>query len=443
MSIQKVKRSYDHRLWLVFYQSKDPSIFPELSIPESTRYTWCRKKPPEFVTHDCFDKSKIELISEIEKLRKRFSICTAMIQLLKTVLVISGFRLDEHRLPDGSDKSMLISSIEKARKLASLTAICRCIYLSPARYGAWNRAKKDCQLDDKGSCPKTFPNQTTNRELSVIESMYTSEQYDHFSIRSLALHAQRIGKVFLSPSTWSKLIRKNGWSKALKRIHPLKPKIGIRASRPNQYWHIDVSVLKLPNNEKLYIHAIIDNFSRMILSWGVFDHLSAEGTRQILIEAAQHLSAFLPDIILVDGGGENHIEKYGDTLNWAKVRMQRALVDIAYSNSMIEVFWRKLKHSYLFKYNLDSLATVKRLIAKFIDEYNTIMPHSAFRGQTPDEMFFGTARDIEKHLTEERIKAREKRVEFNRALSCDTCDIDFRHRYSGNNQRGEGIELQN
>ena len=180
----------------------------------------------------------------------------------------------------------------------------------------------------------------------------------------------------------------------------------------------------------------------MILSWRVFDHLSAEGTRQILIEAAQHLSAFLPDIILVDGGGENHIEKYGDTLNRAKERMQIALVEIAYSNSMIEAFWRKLKHSFLFKYNLDSLATVKRLIAKFIDEYNTLMPHSAFRGQTPAEIFFGSAPDIEKHLAEERTKAREKRIEFNRALSCDTCDIDFRHRYSSN-ERGESIELQN
>ena len=181
----------------------------------------------------------------------------------------------------------------------------------------------------------------------------------------------------------------------------------------------------------------------MILSWGVFDHLSAEGTRQILIEAAQHLSTFLPDIILVDGGGENHIEKYGDTLNWAKERMKRALVDIAYSNSMIEVFGRKLKHSYLFRYNLDSLATVKRLIAKFIDEYNAIMPHSAFRGQTPVEILYGTAFDIEKHLAEERIKAREKRIEFNRALSCDTCDIDFRYRYSSNSEREEGIALQN
>ena len=180
----------------------------------------------------------------------------------------------------------------------------------------------------------------------------------------------------------------------------------------------------------------------MILSWRVFDHLSAEGTRQILIEAAQYLTSSIPDIILIDGGSENRVERFGDTLQWAKGRMRRALVDIAYSNSMIEAFWRKIKYSFLFKYNLDSLATVKRLITKFIDEYNSIMPHSAFRGQTPDEMFFGNALDIEKRLAEERRKAREKRIEFNRALSCEDCQIGFNHLYSSN-ERGEGVELQN
>ena len=193
---------------------------------------------------------------------------------------------------------------------------------------------------------------------------------------------------------------------------------------------------------KKCISTLSSTICREWYSWRVFDHLSAEGTRQILIEAAQYLTSSIPDIILVDGGPENRVEKYGDTLQWAKERMWRAWVDIAYLNSMIEAFWRKRKHSYLFKYNLDSLATVKRLIAKFIDEYNTLMPHSAFRGQTPAEIYFGIAPDIEKHLAEERTKAREKRIEFNRALSCDACNIDFNQLYSSN-KRGEDIELQN
>jgi len=81
------------------------------------------------------------------------------------------------------------------------------------------------------------------------------------------------------PFTWGKLIHNYGWKRSKKRIYPPKLKIGIRAIRPNQYWHVDVSVLRLPNNEKLFIHAIIDNFSRKIMSWRIFDHLSAEEIR--------------------------------------------------------------------------------------------------------------------------------------------------------------------
>ena len=57
-------------------------------------------------------------------------------------------------------------------------------------------------------------------------------------------------------------------------------------------------------------------------------------------------------------------------------------------------------------------------------------------------MFFGNVPDIEKRLAEKRAKAREKRIEFNRALSCDKCNIDFAHFYSSNERR-EVVELSN
>jgi hypothetical protein len=37
---------------------------------------------------------------------------------------------------------------------------------------------------------------------------------------------------------------------------------------------------------------------------------------------------------------------------------------------------------------LDSVATIRRLVAFYIHEHNHVLPHSAFRGQTPDEMYF-------------------------------------------------------
>jgi hypothetical protein len=61
------------------------------------------------------------------------------------------------------------------------------------------------------------------------------------------------------------------------------------------------------------------------------------------------------------------------------------LTELKFSNSMIEAWWRSLKHQWLFLHSLDSVTTVRRLVAFYVDEHNRVLPHSAFRGQTPDE----------------------------------------------------------
>ena len=58
---------------------------------------------------------------------------------------------------------------------------------------------------------------------------------------------------------------------------------------------------------------------------------------------------------------------------------------------MIESWWRTLKHQWLFLNELGSVSALRRLINYYVEEYNARLPHSAFRGQTPDEMYFGTA----------------------------------------------------
>jgi hypothetical protein len=52
------------------------------------------------------------------------------------------------------------------------------------------------------------------------------------------VHYDSLGKVFASPSTWYRLIRDHQWRRPRQRVHPAKPKIGIRASYPNEIWQI-------------------------------------------------------------------------------------------------------------------------------------------------------------------------------------------------------------
>ena len=88
---------------------------------------------------------------------------------------------------------------------------------------------------------------------------------------------------------------------------------------------------------------------------------------------------------------------------------------------MIEAWWRVLKHQWLYLNTLESLATVQKLVAFYVEQHNTQLPHAAFHGQTPDEMYFGTGADVPKQLQAARAAARQARLAANRALRCQSC----------------------
>jgi hypothetical protein len=87
-------------------------------------------------------------------------------------------------------------------------------------------------------------------EVAAIKEMVLAPEHRHMPVGTLAVYAQRLGKVFASVTTWSKLIREHGWHPPRKRLHPPKPTIGVRATRPDETWHIDVTVLKLLDGKR-------------------------------------------------------------------------------------------------------------------------------------------------------------------------------------------------
>lgn len=237
---------------------------------------------------------------------------------------------------------------------------------------------------------------------------------------TLARYAQRIGKVFASASTWSKLARERGWRRPRTRLYPAKPKIGVRATRPNEYWHIDVTVIRLITGVKLYLHAVIDNFSRRILAWRLAERLDPTTTCVVLLEAGKEIGC-VPTVV-ADSGVENVNEQVDELVDAGVLNRILALVEVAFSNSMIEACWRSLRHQWLCLHMLDSFISVKRLIAFWVDQYNTVMPHSAFLGQTPDETYFGTGDHVPGELKAAHRAAQQRRLTENRAARCRLCD---------------------
>ena len=206
------------------------------------------------------------------------------------------------------------------------------------------------------------------------------------------------------------------------RIHPVKPTLGIRATRPNEIWHMDVTVIRLLNGTKLYLHGIIDNFSRRLLAWKLADRLSPLTTCEILAEAAKQLPELPTTVtLLTDSGVENVNETVDEFLLSGVLRRVLAQVEIVESNSLIESWWRGLKHSYLFINSLDNRVAVERLVSFYVQQFNEIMPHSALNWRTPDEVYFGRAEDVPVQIEQARRAARQARMTTNRATSCDSC----------------------
>ena len=256
----------------------------------------------------------------------------------------------------------------------------------------------------------------------TIKTLVMSPEYRHISTGRLAVLAQRLGRVFAAPATWYKLVRERGWRRPRMRVHPRRPKDGVRATEPDELWHVDTTVIRLIDGTKVYLHAVIDNFSRRILAWRVSERFEFSTTVSILREAAHGaISAEDLPTLVADAGVENVNAGVDELIESGLFRRVLALRDVTFSNSMIEAWWRILKYQWLFLNTLDSCATVRRLVAFYVTSHNSEIPHSAFRGQTPDEMYYGRGQEIPERLEVARHRARVARVETNREASCRQC----------------------
>jgi putative transposase len=364
----------------------------------------------------------MKLLAQNRELQRKVEFLGAMVGVLVALIRVSKSRLDFERIPDPNSKRLILRAIDTSKKSMPLTASLRLADISASRYHSWCRTEEGCDLEDHASCPRAMPSRLTSEEVAVIETMVTSRDHRFMSVRALALHAQRVGMVFASPTTWYRLIRRRGWWRPRKRLYPAKPKIGVRTKAPGELIHLDVTIIKLLDGTRMYLHAIIDNYSRRILSWTLETRLGSGATCRVLGKAASEIAGKVEGALLVsDAGSENVNRNVDDALDDVDLERVLAQVDVTYSNSMIEAFWRSLKHSWLYLHGLESESELRGLVAFYVEAHNDVMPHSAFDGQTPNEVFFGAGDAVVAKLAAERVQAQAERMARNRSAECGLC----------------------
>jgi hypothetical protein len=114
-------------------------------------------------------------------------------------------------------------------------------------------------------------------------------------------------------------------------------------------WHIDTTVIRLLDGTRVYLHAVIDNFSRRILGWRVADTFAPINTVTVLLDASRAAApSDTAPVVLADAGVGNMNAQVDALIDTGVLRRLLAFTELKFSNSMIEAWWRSLKHHGCF-----------------------------------------------------------------------------------------------
>lgn len=154
--------------------------------------------------------------------------------------------------------------------------------------------------------------------------------------------------------------------------------------RPNQVWATDITYIPMTKGF-MYLVAVIDWYSRKILSWRLSNSLDSYFCREALKEA---LNKYLhPDIFNTDQGCQFTSMAFTKVLTDQGIQISMDGKGRWRDNVMIERFWRSYKYEYLYLTEVDSVKNLQKGTADWIDFYNNKRPHATFNGQTLHQVY--------------------------------------------------------
>jgi putative transposase len=168
------------------------------------------------------------------------------------------------------------------------------------------------------------------------------------------------------------------------RIYPYLLK-GVEIVRPDQVWSTDITYIPLARGF-CYLVAIIDWFSRYVLSWRLSNTLDASFCIACLEEA---LSAGQPEIFNSDQGVQFTSTAFTQTLLDKHIRISMDGRGRVFDNIFIERLWRTVKYGNIYVQEYPAMRDAHEGLGTYFNVYNTERLHQSLNYQTPWEVYSG------------------------------------------------------
>jgi putative transposase len=233
------------------------------------------------------------------------------------------------------------------------------------------------------------------RLMRRIDKEYTAHPF--FGSRQMTAVLQRQGQV-VNRKRVQRLMRLMG----LEAIYP-KPRTtmpggghkiypyllrNLEIKRPNQVWSADITYVPLRRGF-LYLVAILDWYSRYVLTWKLSNSLDEVFCVEALEEA---LAETRPEIFNTDQGVQFTGRAFTGRLELAGVAISMDGKGRALDNVFVERLWRSVKYEEVYLKDYEEVADCRNGLGSYFPFYNHERPHQHLASRTPWEAYRGKAR---------------------------------------------------
>ena len=241
----------------------------------------------------------------------------------------------------------------------------------------------------------------------AIDEIYTA--YPFYGSRRMAVELRENHQLPVARETVQRYMREMGLTAIypgpyLSRHNPehkVYPYLlrNVTAAYPNHVWGIDITYIRLRGGW-LYLVAVIDWFSRYVVSWELDQTLEMPF---VVTAVAQALAQATPVIWNSDQGSHFTSPQYTQLLLDAGVQISMDGKGRASDNIFTERLWRTVKYEEVYPQGYDTPRTARQSLAAYFDFYDQQRFHQALNYRTPAAVYFGSPTGAQPTLAQEPV----------------------------------------
>jgi putative transposase len=160
---------------------------------------------------------------------------------------------------------------------------------------------------------------------------------------------------------------------------------GVPITRVNQVWSTDITYIRLRAGF-LYLVAMMDWFSRYVLSWAVPITMDVDFCLEALEQA---LGVAKPEICNSDQGAQFTSLDFTGRLEGAGIRISMDGRGRALDNIFVERLWRTVKYEEVYLHDYETPREATQGLRQYFEFYNGQRLHQALAYRTPAAVYFG------------------------------------------------------